>query len=113
MSNIDIIIFNKKVKRMFNNCLAEIKRLVYENNVAKEKLTVFSCRWYLTAINEESQLMTDGKFWKLYKLSIQCLTEIRESDSVVIDWVEFTVKWVAYRHWWHLSLTTIILEKWV
>ena len=44
LSNIDIIIFNKKVKRMFNNCLAEIKRLVYENNVAKEKLTAFSCR---------------------------------------------------------------------
>ena len=70
---------------MFNNCLAEIKRLVYENNVAKEKLTAFSCRWYLTAINEESNLMSDWKFGKLYKLSITSLVDIRESDEIVIE----------------------------
>jgi hypothetical protein len=98
---------------MITNCHAEIKRLVYQDNVARGKQTITTYSWYLTTVNENSQLMTDGKFWKLYKLSIQCLTEIRESDSVVIDWVEFTVKWVAYRHWWHLSLTTVILEKWV
>ena len=98
---------------MLSNCHAEIKRLVYQDNVARGKQTIATYSWYLTAVNENSQLMTDGKFWKLYKLSIQCLPEIRASDSVVIDWVEFTVKWVAYRHWWHLSLTTVILEKWV
>lgn len=98
---------------MITNCHAEIKRLVYQDNVARGKQRIATYSWYLTAVNENSQLMTDGKFWKLYKLSIQCLTEIRESDSVVIDWVEFTVKWVAQRKGWSLLLTTVILELWL
>ena len=40
-------------------------------------------------------------------------TEIKETDSVFINWTEFTVRWVAYRHGWNLSLTTIILEEWL
>ena len=56
--------------------------------------------------------MQDWKFWKVYKLSIPKLTEIKETDSVFINWTEFTVRWVAYRHGWHLSLTTVILELW-
>jgi len=98
---------------MISNCTAEVKRLVYQDNVARGKETVSRYSWYLTAVSENSELMTDGKFWKLYKLSIQSLTDIKESDSVLIDWVEYTVKWVAYRHWWDLALTTVILEKWV
>ena len=98
---------------MLSNCTAEIKRLVYEDNVARWKQTVLSIRWYLTAVNENSQLMSDGKFLKLYKLSITSYPDIRESDEVVVDNISYTVKWVAYRHWWGLSLTTVILEKWV
>ena len=95
-----------------NNCLAEIRRLVYEGNVAKNKETIATYLWYITAVNEESNLMADGKFWKVYKLSIPRLTEIKETDSVFINWTEFSVRGVAYRHWWNLSLTTVILELW-
>lgn len=98
---------------MLTNCLAEIKRLVYLENVARWKQTVFSVRWYFTAVNENSQLMTDWKFWKLFKLSIQDIVDIRESDSVLIEWREYTVKWVAQRKGWSLLLTTVILELWL
>ncbi len=98
---------------MLSNCSAEIKRLVYEDNVARWKQTVFSLRWYLTAVNENSQLMTDWKFWKLFKLSIQDIVDIRESDSVVIEGREYSVKWVAQRKGWSLLLTTVILELWL
>lgn len=98
---------------MICNCSAEIKRLVYEDNVARWKQTVFSVRWYLTAVNENSQLMTDWKFWKLFKLSIQDIVDIRESDSVVIEGREYSVKWVAQRKGWSLLLTTVILELWL
>ena len=98
---------------MISNCTAEVKRLVYQDNVARGKQTIATYSWYLTAVNENSQLMTDGKFWKLYKLSIQCLTEIRESDSVVIEGREYSVKWVAQRKGWSLLLTTVILELWL
>ncbi len=98
---------------MICNCSAEIKRLVYEDNVARWKQTVFSLRWYLTAVNENSQLMTDWKFWKLFKLSIQDIVDIRESDSVVIEGREYSVKWVAQRKGWSLLLTTVILELWL
>ena len=98
---------------MLSNCTAEIKRLVYEDNVARWKQTVFSLRWYLTAVNENSQLMTDWKFWKLFKLSIQDIVDIRESDSVVIEGREYSVKWVAQRKGWSLLLTTVILELWL
>lgn len=97
---------------MLSNCSAEIKRLVYENNVARWKTTVFSIRWYFTAVNENSQLMTDWKFWKLFKLSIQDIVDIRESDSVFIEWNEYAVKWVAKRKGGNLCLTTVILELW-
>ncbi len=95
-----------------NNCLAEIRRLVYNWKVAKWKETIATYLWYITAVNEESNLMADGKFWKVYKLSIPRLTEIKETDSVFINWTEFSVRGVAYRHWWNLSLTTVILELW-
>ena len=98
---------------MLNNCTAELKRLVYVNNVARDKETIATYSGYLTAINEESKLMEEGKFWKLYKLSIQALTEIKEADEIVINSVSYSVKWVAYRHYWWLSLTTIILEEWL
>lgn len=98
---------------MLNNCTAELKRLVYVNNVARDKEIIATYSGYLTAINEESKLMEEWKFWKLYKLSIQALTEIKEADEIVIDSVSYSVKWVAYRHYWWLSLTTIILEEWL
>ena len=88
---------------MLSNCSAEIKRLLYEDNVARWKQTV----------NENSQLMTDWKFWKLFKLSIQDIVDIRESDSVVIEGREYSVKWVAQRKGWSLLLTTVILELWL
>ena len=98
---------------MLSNCTAELKRLVYVNNVARDKETIATYSGYITAINEESKLTEGSKFWKLYKLSIQQLTEIQEADEIVIDSVSYSVKWVAYRHWWNLSLTTVILERWV
>ena len=98
---------------MLINCRAELKRLVYVNNVAREKETIATYDWYITAVNEESKLIEWWKFWKLYKLSIQALTEIKEADEIVINSVSYSVKWVAYRHCWWLSLTTIILEEWL
>ena len=98
---------------MLTNCRAELKRLVYVNNVAREKETIATYDWYITAVNEESKLIEWWKFWKLYKLSIQKLTEIKEADEIVINSVSYSVKWVAYRHCWNLSLTTIILEEWL
>jgi hypothetical protein len=47
---------------MLTNCIAEIKRLVYHDNVAKDKETIATYFGYITAINEESKLMSDGKF---------------------------------------------------
>lgn len=98
---------------MLTNCTAELKRLVYVNNVARDKETIATYSGYLTAINEESKLTEWWKFWKLYKLSIQKLTEIKEADEIIINSVSYSVKWVAYRHCWWLSLTTIILEEWL
>lgn len=94
-----------------NNCLAEVKRLVYEGTVASKKEIINSCKGYLTAINEESKLAWDWKFGKLYKLSITSIVDIKESDEILIDWKSYTVKWVAQRRGWWLRLTTVILEK--
>ncbi len=97
---------------MIVNCSAEIKRLVYQNNVAKGKEMIACYPWYLTAVNENSELMKDGRFWKLFKLSIMDFVDIKESDSVVINSVEYSVKWIAERVGWGLVLTTVVLEKW-
>jgi hypothetical protein len=94
-----------------NNCLAEVKRLVYEGTVANKKEIINSYQWYLTAINEESKLSWEWKFGKLYKLSITSIVDIRESDEILVDWKSYTVKWVAQRKGWWLRLTTVILEK--
>lgn len=98
---------------MLSNCNVELKRLVYVDKVAKNKETIATYSGYITALNEESRYMEEWKFWKLFKLSIQTLTEIKEADEIVIDWTSYSVRWVAYRHCWGLSLTTIILELWL
>jgi hypothetical protein len=97
---------------MITNCLAEIKRLVYNWKVAKGKETIGTYFGYLTAINEESKVMSDWKFGKLFKLSITSLVGVRESDTVVIDWKSYSVKWVAQRKGWNLNLTSVMLELW-
>ena len=96
-----------------SNCTAEVKRLVYQDNVARGKEILWSYPWYLTALKEENYIIDAWKFWKRYKLSIWFLVDIRESDSILIDWISYAVKGVAQRHWWNLALTTVILEKWV
>jgi hypothetical protein len=98
---------------MLSNCSASILRLVYEGKVSKGKEILWSYPWYLTALKEENDIIDAWKFWKRYKLSIWFLVDIRESDSILIDWISYAVKGVTQRHWWNLALTTVILEKWV
>lgn len=98
---------------MLNNCNVSVLRLVYEGKVSKGKEIIWLYQWYLTALKEENDVIDAWKFWKRFKLSIWNIVDIRESDSILIDWITYTVKWVAQRHWWNLSLTTVILEKWV
>ena len=49
---------------MLTNCTAELKRLVYVNNVARNKETIATYDWYITAVSEESKYMEEWKFWK-------------------------------------------------
>jgi hypothetical protein len=44
---------------MLTNCTAELKRLVYVNNVARNKETIATYSGYLTAISEESKYMEE------------------------------------------------------
>jgi len=97
---------------MIINCRGDVKRFVYEWSIAKWKTSVFSFVWYLTALDEEAKL-SDWKFWKVYKLYIQDIVDIKESDSIVIDGAEYCVKWIAKRRWWSLVLTEVVLEIWV
>ena len=97
---------------MIINCRGDVKRFVYEWFIAKWKISVFSFVWYLTALDEEAKL-SDWRFWKVYKLYIQDIVDIKESDSIVIDGAEYSVKWIAKRRWWSLVLTEVVLEVWV
>jgi hypothetical protein len=47
---------------MLFNCNAEVKRLVYEGKIAREKQTIATHPAYLTAVGENSRLMEAGKF---------------------------------------------------
>lgn len=98
---------------MLSNCKGEVKRLIYQNGVAQQKETVLTFVGYLTALSEKSALMEAGKFGKLFKLSIQKLVDIQEADTVEIAGVSYAVQWVAQRKGKNLTLTTVILEKWV
>ena len=82
---------------MLSNCRVEVKRLVYENKVARGKQTIGTHPAYLTAISENSRLMEAGKFGKIYELSITALVDIRESDTIVVDGQEYSVQGVAQR----------------
>ena len=97
---------------MLSNCRAEVKRLVYEDKVARWKQTIATHPAYLTAVSENSRIMEAGKFGKTYKLSITAWVDIRESDTIVIDEQEYSVQGAAQRKGGNLALTTVILEKW-
>ena len=70
---------------MLSNCRAEVRRLVYEDTVARGRLTIATHPAYLTAVSENSRIMEAGKFGKTYKLSITAWVDIRESDTIVIE----------------------------
>lgn len=98
---------------MLHNCIAEIKRFVYVDWKATIRTTIWNYEAYITALSEESSLMSDiGKFWKLYKLSLTQQADIQESDLIVVNGKEYTAKGVSFRQWGNLSLTTVILELW-
>lgn len=96
---------------MLYNCQAEVKRLVYENKVARDKQTIATYPAYLTAVSENSRVMEAGKFGKSYKLSIRDWVDVRESDTIVIDEQEYSVQGVAKRKGGNLTLTTVMLEQ--
>lgn len=98
---------------MLSNCRVEVKRLVYEDKVARRKKIIATHPAYLTAVSENSRIMEAGKFGKTYKLSITAWVDIRESDTIVIENQEYSVQGVAQRRGWYLALTTVILEKWM
>lgn len=98
---------------MLSNCRAEVRRLVYEDTVARGRLTIATHPAYLTAVSENSRIMEAGKFGKTYKLSITAWVDIRESDTIVIENQEYSVQGVAQRKGGKLALTTVILEKWM
>ena len=96
---------------MLSNCRAKVRRLVYEDTVARGRLTIATHPAYLTAVSENSRIMEAGKFGKTYKLSITAWVDIRESDTIVIENQEYSVQGVAQRKGGKLALTTVILEK--
>lgn len=98
---------------MLSNCLVSVYRLIYNNKWVSQKSLISEHEWYLTTISEDSQLMKEWMFWKLFKLSIQKIIDIRESDFIRINWKEYIVKGISSKKWGSLSLTTIILEAWV
>lgn len=98
---------------MLSNCNAQVKRLVYDKWIAKTKQIIASYPAYLTAVSENSRVMTAGKFGKMYKLSITSLVDIRESDTIEVDGQDYSVQGVAQRKGNNLTLTTVILEQWL
>lgn len=97
---------------MLVNCFVEAFRLVYEWKVAQWKELVACYQGYLTAVSESAEMLEAWMFGKVYKLSIQSRADIRESDVLRIWNIEYRVKWIAFRQWGNLVLTTVILEKW-
>lgn len=97
---------------MLHNCVAEVQRFVYVDWKAEQRTIVWKYCWYITALSEESRVTEIDKFGKWYKLSITQKADIKESDLIVIDGVQYTTKGVAFRKWWSLILTTAILELW-
>ena len=95
-----------------NNCVVEVKRLAYENKIWRPQ-TMASYDWYITASSEESKVVEWWKFWKIFKLSILALADIKESDTIIVNNEEYSVKWVAQRNGGNLVLTTVILQKWM
>lgn len=97
---------------MFTNCIVEVKRLLYSSNKVWKHEKIWTYNWYITASSEESKITEGWKFWKMFKLSILEIADIKESDTIIVNNEEYSVKWVAQRNGGNLVLTTVILQKW-
>lgn len=70
-----------------------------------------SYRWSLKPLTIK-QLVDVSNFGKEHQFNTQDNADIKESDKLIISWVEYNVKWVSIFKWVTFSRLMCILQKW-
>jgi len=67
--------------------------------------------WHLKALSIKN--VTElSNFWKEFTFHTEYDADILESDKLVIDWVDYDVKWLSKFDWITFSRLICILQKW-
>ena len=102
-------VFNK------DNATATVKRLWYVDESGYKKswyaLTGNSYLWHLKFLTVKDWIETSN-FGKEYQFNAEYNGDIKESDKLTIDWVDYDVKGVSKQTGISFSRLVAILQKW-
>lgn len=95
--------------RLFKNN-AVVSRLVYVSDKSTLSPTWNSYKWYLKPLKPDDSLY-QWAFWKDFSFTTKPTADIQEWDLLVIDWVDYNVKWIAKWEWITVKYKKLLLVK--
>jgi hypothetical protein len=98
-----------------DNQLAIVSRLWYTDDTGYKKSwytpTWKEYMWHLKALTIKDGIELSN-FGKEYQFNTNLWADIKESDKLTIDWVEYNVKGIWSFNWITFNRLMCILQKW-
>lgn len=95
--------------------MAYISRLWYSTDGWYKKSDYVSTwLWYMGHLKALTlkDWIEISNFWKEYQFNTEYGADIKESDKLTIDWIEYNVKGVSTFDWITFSRMMCILQRW-
>lgn len=90
--------------------IAIVSRLTYVNNKSTFSATWNTYKWYLKPLKPDDSLY-QWAFWKDFSFTTDPNADIQESDLLIIDWTDYSVKWIAWWEWITIKYKRLLLVK--
>jgi len=89
---------------------AIVNRLIYVNNKSTLSVTWNSYLGYLKPLKPDDSLY-QWSFWKDFSFSTSQNADIIESDVLLINWINYDVKWIGEWNWINIKYKKLLLVK--
>ena len=89
---------------------ATVKRNVLLNNKSTYQPTGVTTYWFLKPVSS-ADVLDQERFWQDFNFHTYDYVDIKTSDILVINWDNYTVKWVWVSQWFIVKYRKILLSK--
>lgn len=97
--------------RLLMNDTATIYRRTRIWNKQNSYNEIWSMKWFFKPVDASNQNVWIELYGKIFHFTTSWNADIQQGDKVVINSVNYSVSWVAYKRWLRVMYTRAILQK--